>query len=107
MRVLFVCTANQHRSPTAETLFSAWPGLEVSSAGLDAASTRVLDAAMVEEADLIFAMEPHHREAIRRRFRAVLGTRRVLVLGIPDIYDRDQPELIALLRDKVPPLLGL
>jgi predicted protein tyrosine phosphatase len=45
MRVLFVCTANQHRSPTAETLFAAWPGLDVSSAGLDAASTRVLDAA--------------------------------------------------------------
>ena len=44
--------------------------------------------------------------SVRPKGSTVLGTRRVLVLGIPDIYDRDQPELIALLRDKVPPLLG-
>jgi predicted protein tyrosine phosphatase len=33
--VLFICSRNQLRSPTAETVFSVWPGIEVASAGLD------------------------------------------------------------------------
>jgi predicted protein tyrosine phosphatase len=105
MRVLFVCTSNRLRSPTAETLFAGWPGLEVSSAGLDPAATRVLDDAAVAAADVIFAMERHHRDKIRKRFRAILGQRPVYVLGIPDEYERDQPELVALLKEKVLPLL--
>ena len=103
MRVLFVCTSN--RLPTAETLFKGWPGLEVSSAGLDAAATRVLDKAAIAATDVIFVMERHHRDKIRKRFRAVLGQRPVYVLGIPDVYERDQPELIALLKERVPRLL--
>jgi predicted protein tyrosine phosphatase len=35
VRVLFVCSRNQWRSPTAEKIFSAWQGLEVMWAGLD------------------------------------------------------------------------
>ena len=46
-------------------------------------------------ADVIFVMERHHRDKIRKRFRSVLGQRPVYVLGIPDEYERDQPELIA------------
>jgi predicted protein tyrosine phosphatase len=34
MRVLFVCSRNRLRSPTAEQHFSNWPGLEVTSPGL-------------------------------------------------------------------------
>jgi predicted protein tyrosine phosphatase len=107
MRVLFVCTSNRLRSPTAETLFAGWPGLEVSSAGLDAAATRVVDQDVVVAADVIVVMERHHRDKIRKRFRSVLGQRPVYVLGIADQYERDQPELIALLKEKVPPLLNL
>ena len=52
-------------------------------------------------------MERHHRDKIRKRFRSVLGQRPVYVLGIPDRYERDQPELIALLKERVSPLLNL
>jgi predicted protein tyrosine phosphatase len=93
MRVLFVCTSNRLRSPTAETLFTGWPGLEVSSAGLDSAATRVVDEGVIAAADVIFVMEQHHRDKIRKRFRSVLGRWPVYVLGIPDEYERDQPEL--------------
>ena len=34
-RVLFVCSQNKLRSPTAEQVFAAWEGIEVSSAGLN------------------------------------------------------------------------
>jgi hypothetical protein len=32
--VLFVCSANRLRSPTAEQVFSTWPGIETDSAGI-------------------------------------------------------------------------
>jgi len=73
MRVLFVCTANKLRSPTAETLFSGRRGLEVSSAGLDGSAPRVVDASMVEQADLVFVMERRHP---RQAEEAVSGLRR-------------------------------
>jgi predicted protein tyrosine phosphatase len=50
-------------------------------------------------------MERHHRGKLRKRFRASLGARPVIVLGIPDEYERDQPELVALLKERVPPYL--
>jgi len=107
MRILFVCTSNRLRSPTAETLFTGWPGLKVSSAGIDPAATRVVDEDAIAAADVIIVMERHHRDKIRKRFGSVLGQRPVYVLGIPDRYERDQPELIALLNERVPPLLNL
>lgn len=33
-RVLFLCSRNRLRSPTAEQVFGTWPELEVDSAGL-------------------------------------------------------------------------
>jgi predicted protein tyrosine phosphatase len=68
--------------------------------------SRVLDQDVIAAADVIFVMERHHRDKIRRRLRSVLGQRPVYVLGIPDEYERDQPELIALLKERVPALLN-
>jgi len=101
LNVLFVCTANRLRSPTAEAVFSSRPGLKVSSAGLDPGAARVLDAAAIEDADVIFVMEQHHRTTLRKRFRRSIGVRPVIVLGIPDEYERDQPELVELLIERV------
>lgn len=105
MHVLFLCTANRDRSPTAAQEFAAWPGITVASAGLDAAAVRPVDAAMLHAADLVFVMEARHRDALQRRFPTSLAGRRVVVLGIPDIYVRGQPELVAVLRAKIAPVL--
>jgi predicted protein tyrosine phosphatase len=35
MKLLFICSKNKLRSPTAEVVFSQYEGLEVESAGLD------------------------------------------------------------------------
>ncbi len=32
--LLFICSRNRLRSPTAEQVFAAWPGVETASAGL-------------------------------------------------------------------------
>jgi hypothetical protein len=35
LRVLFICSQNRLRSPTAEQVFASWRGIEVASAGLN------------------------------------------------------------------------
>lgn len=81
MRVLFVCTVNRLRSPTAESLFSTWPGVEALSAGTDSSATTPLTAELVASADLIFAMEKHHRDRIRKRFKARPSDERIITLN--------------------------
>lgn len=96
--ILFVCTGNQYRSPIAAETFRSqltrdgrageWT---VSSAGtwtttgrrvlpeavelarsfginIDGHTTRMLDAKMLENADLVFVMEQGHKESIRVEF---------------------------------------
>jgi len=105
MHVLFVCTANRDRSPTAEALFRGRPGLTVASAGTAADAARPVEETVLRAADLIVVMEAAHHAELHRRFGAALDGRRVAVLGIPDVYRRGDPALIALLERMVPPLL--
>ena len=51
-RVLFVCSQNRLRSPTAEQVFADWPGLEVASAGLDATAETPLSGELLEWAEI-------------------------------------------------------
>lgn len=104
-RVLFVCGKNRLRSPTAEQLFSTWPGIEAASAGVSADADEPLTGEMVAEADLIFVMEKAHRAKLNRRFRAQLKSARVICLDIPDDYAFMDPELIRLLEARVPRFL--
>ncbi|UWQ25383.1 hypothetical protein K3553_02640 [Leisingera aquaemixtae] len=106
MKVLFVCTANKLRSPTAEDVFRDYPGIEALSAGTDSEAPRPLTKELVAGADLIFAMENHHREWIRRKFKKNRpADNRIITLNIPDEYERGDPGLVALLKDKVEPRL--
>lgn len=105
MKVLFVCTANKLRSPTAEDVFRDFPGIEAVSAGTDSEAPNPLTQELVASADLIFAMEPHHRERIRKKYKPRPADNRIITLYIPDEYERGDPELVALLKDKVEPRL--
>ena len=99
--LLFLCSRNRLRSPTAEQVFAAWPGVETASAGLAPDAEEQCSAELVEWADLIFVMERAHRAKLQRRFGPHLKGRRVICLDIPDDYDFMQPELVALLEKKV------
>jgi predicted protein tyrosine phosphatase len=104
-RILFVCSRNRLRSPTAEQLFATWPSLETDSAGLADDAQVPLSAEQLAWADLIVVMEASHRRRLRTRHRARLKGKRVVCLDIPDHYDFMQPELVALLLKKAGPLL--
>lgn len=104
-RVLFVCTGNYDRSPTAEELFKGVEGLEVDSAGTSpCASTplsKPVSKGLIEWADIIFAMEDCHKEAMLKICPS--AKRKIVVLNIPDIYLRNQPQLKKLLLKRITP----
>lgn len=99
--VLFICTQNRLRSPTAEQVFASWPGIETQSAGLGNDAGNPVSPELLAWADLIFVMENAHRNKLSKKFRAFLGGKRVICLDIPDEYDYMDPVLVQLLRVKV------
>ncbi len=105
MNVLFVCNANRLRSPTAEAVFSGYPGVQAKSAGINAFAGTLVSAALIEWADIVFVMEEWQREEISARYPAQLTGKRVVCLDIPDIYGYMQPELVRLLEERVPKYL--
>lgn len=103
--VLFICSQNRLRSPTAEQVFADWPGVETASAGTNHDAEVPLTAELVASADLIFVMEREHRNRLQKRFRSSLKNARVICLNIPDDYDFMDEGLIRLLRARVTPHL--
>jgi predicted protein tyrosine phosphatase len=100
-KLLFICSRNRLRSPTAESVFAGWPNVETDSAGLATDAETVLSADQVEWADLIFVMEKTHRTKLAQRFKAQLKGKKVVCLDIPDDYEFMQPELVSILERKV------
>ncbi|MEM7330283.1 MAG: protein tyrosine phosphatase [Pseudomonadota bacterium] len=105
MNVLFVCSKNQWRSPTAEAVFRKTPGLSVRSAGTSRAARKTISIADIRWADMILVMEDKHRARLRAQFRDEVRYKQVHSLDIPDLYRFMDPELIAILSDKVTPLI--
>jgi predicted protein tyrosine phosphatase len=104
-RALFICTQNRLRSPTAEHVFSTWPGVETDSAGLGNDADVPLSSEQIAWATVIFVMEKKHRRLLANRFQRHLAGKRVICLDIPDDYDYMQPELVRLLEAKAGPFL--
>ena len=99
--MLFVCSRNRRRSPTAEAIFSGLDGYQVLSAGTSPDAETIISADLVDWADLIFAMEGIHRRRLNQRFGSSLRTKRLIVLGIPDEYSYMDSRLVELLQQKV------
>jgi predicted protein tyrosine phosphatase len=102
---MFLCSRNRLRSPTAEQVFSTWPGISCASAGTNHDAEVRLSAELVEWADLIFVMENAHRERLRARFQAWLRDKRVVCLDIPDDFNLMDSEPVRRLLAEVTPHL--
>jgi predicted protein tyrosine phosphatase len=105
LKVLFVCEANRLRSPTAETIFSGYPGVEAKSAGVGKGATVPVSAELLDWADLVFVMEKRHRNIIHSRFKEIYQRKRIICLYIPDEFEFMDPELVQLLEEKVTPYI--
>jgi predicted protein tyrosine phosphatase len=97
-KLLFLCSANQWRSPTAESLFRNHRRYEARSAGTENGARVKVTAGHIGWADLIFCMERKHADRVRERFAAELAGKRMITLRIPDNYKFMDPELVRLLQ---------
>ena len=103
--ILFLCSKNKLRSPTAEFVFAGHPGIDVDSAGLANDAEIIVSEEQIEWADLILVMEKAHRAKLNQRFGHALGNTRIAVLGIPDNYEFMDDELVRILKLKCAPYL--
>ena len=99
--ILFICSRNQWRSPTAETIWRNTNGILVRSAGTSPKARRTVNAADIRWADTIFVMERKHKRQLRTMFPQLLDGCAMHVLDIPDEYRYMDPELVEMVRDGV------
>ena len=102
MRILFVCSENRLRSPTAEAVFSEYDGVEAISAGTNADCRTPVSGDLIQWADVILVMENTHKKKIRQRFGPLLKDKKIGVLDIPDHFHFMEPLLVEILRRRVP-----
>ena len=102
MNLLFVCSENRLRSPTAEEVFSKYENVNAIGCGTNLDSETPLSGDLVEWADIILVMEKTHRNKVSKKYKDLLKGKKLSCLDIPDNFDRMQPELIRILENKVP-----
>jgi len=103
--VLFVCSMNQWRSPTAERIYQKYALLNCRSAGTSQKARRTIGVADLRWADLIIVMEQKHLERLRADFRSEIRHHEIHVLEVEDRYQFMDPELVKELRSVLDPIL--
>lgn len=103
-KLLFVCTYNEMRSPTAETVFKS-EGHPARSAGTAHSARQAINSELIHWADMIFVMEDNHRDFIKDMFAECPEDKEIIVLNIPDNYYYMEDKLVNLLKEKTKPYL--
>lgn len=97
VKILFVCNANCNRSPTFEKYFSDnYPKLDVRSCGIYYGYPFQLDRNLLEWADEVYVMTLPMAKHISQRYPQ--HVEKVVILGIEDIYNPHDPQLIELIQ---------
>ncbi len=105
LNLLFICTMNQWRSPTAEKVYARHPRAQVRSAGTSPTARRTVASADLKWADVVFFMERKHHQRVASKFPGEMRHQEFHVLDIPDEYKYMDPDLIAEIEASVDPLL--
>ena len=105
-KLLFVCSRNQWRSPTAERIWRRQPGIQARSAGISPQARRRLNQQDIAWADMILVMEKKHKQRILLEFGDLLINKSIHILDIPDEYQYMDPELIEQLTVTVASILA-
>lgn len=105
--VLFICTANVDRSPTAECVFANYPGLKTKSAGISEYAKNPVTTELLNWADVVFCMGSFHKQYLLDKYPEDTANKEINLLDIPDRYTCMESSLIILLREKMEPWLGI
>jgi predicted protein tyrosine phosphatase len=100
-QLLFVCSRNQWRSPTAAALFQHSDLYVAKSAGTSDSARIKITAGLINWADRIFVMEKRHSAIIQRNYPDAIEGKSMVVLHIPDDYQYLDQELIEILESKL------
>ena len=104
--ILFVCSANVDRSPTAEHIYKNHPQLEVKSAGIHWNATQKVDEALLQWADVVLCMEEFQKRLIMIDFNTVIEGKIIDYLDVYDDYVRMSPELIEKIKEQMDAWVG-
>jgi predicted protein tyrosine phosphatase len=107
MNILFICSRNQWRSPTAETVWRKHPGISVRSAGTSPNARKTVGPSDIRWADVIIVMEQKHKSRLVADFTRLLEHKPIHVLEIPDEYRYMDPELVDILKESVSSCLAI
>ncbi|MCC9600994.1 protein tyrosine phosphatase [Stieleria sp. JC731] len=105
INVLFVCSKNQWRSPTAEAVYLDDPRVSVRSRGTAKSARQTLQDIDLAWADLVLVMEDKHRHRLLADYPGETGFLPIEVLHIPDDYQFMDPELVELIRVASEPII--
>lgn len=105
MNVLFVCSRNQWRSRTAETIFGKNQKHSIRSTGTAADARIKISLKLFDWADMIFVMEKKHKDQMRDKYGFPVDEKEIIILDIPDEYAYMDTELVEILQTAVSPYL--
>lgn len=105
LKILFICSMNQWRSPTAEKLYSDKPFVIARSCGTNKSARRRVSPDDLRWADIIFVMEQRHKQQLLAEYPGEMRFKELHVLDIPDNYKFMDPELIEEIVASVDPVL--
>jgi predicted protein tyrosine phosphatase len=100
-KILFVCSRNQRRSLTAETIFKSDPAWDVRSAGTEEGARIKVTAGQLGWADVVVVMEKRHKERLHQKFPEELAAKPCICFFIADEYEFMDSGLIEVLRGKM------
>jgi predicted protein tyrosine phosphatase len=98
--LLFICSRNQWRSPTAEKHYKK-KGYSARSAGTSPNAEKTISASDIKWADLIFVMEKKHKNRLVAEFSRLVEHKPVHTLDILDEYKYMDADLVSLLEGTV------
>jgi predicted protein tyrosine phosphatase len=100
-QLLFVCSRNQWRSPTAAALFDNSDRYTAKSAGTSDRARVKITPGLINWADRIFVMEKRHADILQQKYPDLIVDKSVIVLHISDDYQYQDPELIEILESRL------
>jgi predicted protein tyrosine phosphatase len=106
MNILFVCSRNNWRSPTAETIYKSRQGHKVKSVGTEPSAKIRVASKDIVWADIIFTMEKKHKQRLFDKFPDETQNKQFVILDIEDDYKYMDEELVEMIKLSVDPYLG-
>ena len=105
MNILFICSRNIWRSPTAERVYKDRQDHKVRSAGTEPSAKIKVSSKDILWAHFIFVMEKKHKQRLVEKFPNEMSNKKVVVLDIEDDYKYMDNELVEMITLSVDPYL--